>query len=214
MRGSPGLEGATGTCNFSDTACWQLTQDIRANLQNEIMKNVGKVLLPLLELNCTQYLNGFRGQSKDKPVSTCKHIYQCSLSTAPSGYYWITTSNGTAIRVYCAMNLTHCGNTTGGWTRVAFINAVNSGCPGGLNSTSTPKRLCWLSTSGPGCSSVTLPAFEGSYTKVCGRALGYQYYSTLAFFGKHHINTVQYLNLLNSLNATYWGLDHDSYSNL
>ena len=35
-------------------------------------------------------------------------------------------------------------------------------------------------------SSVTLPAFDGSYTKVCGRALGYQYYSTLAFFGYHY----------------------------
>ena len=134
VRGPPGPEGSTGTCNFSDAAYWQLTQDIRANLQKEIMKNVGNVLLPLLELNCTQYLNGFNGQSKEKPASSCKIIYFCSLSTAPSGYYWITTSNGTAIRMYCEMNLTHCGNTTGGWTRVAYIKMTDptETCPGGL----------------------------------------------------------------------------------
>ena len=183
VRGPPGPEGSTGTCNFSDAAYQHLTQDIRANLQTEIMKNVGNVLLPLLELNCTQYLNGFDGQSKEKPTSSCKIIHFCSLSTAPSGYYWITTSSGTAIKRYCAMNLTHCGNTTGGWTRVAYINMTDptETCPGGLTYISYPKRMCGRIGKAM-CSSVTLPAFDGSYTKVCGRALGYQYHATIAFY--------------------------------
>ena len=68
-EGPPGSEGSTSTCNFSDAAYQQLAQEIQANPQNEIMKNVGNILLPLLELNCTQYLNGFNGQSKEKPTS-------------------------------------------------------------------------------------------------------------------------------------------------
>ena len=181
VRGAPGLVGATGTCNCSSVTYQKLTQDIQANLRDEIMKNVGNILLPLL--NCSQYLNGFNGNSQNMPASTCNHIYQCSLSTAPSGCYWITTSSGTAIRMYCAMNLTHCGNTTGGWTRVAYINMTDptETCPGGLRYISFPKRMCGRSYNWPGCRSVTLPAFESSYSKVCGRALGYQYFNSLAF---------------------------------
>ena len=40
IRGSPGPEGPTGTCNFSDHAYEQLTQDIRANLKEEIRKEL------------------------------------------------------------------------------------------------------------------------------------------------------------------------------
>ena len=185
VRGPPGPEGSTGTCNFSDVAYRQLTEDIEVKLTDKIMKNLGVALFPLFELNCTQYLNGW---SKEKPAPSCKHIYQCSLATAPSGYYWISTSNGTAIRMYCAMNLAHCGNTTGGWTRVAYINMTDptETCPGGLRYISTPKRMCGRITSRRGCSLLTLPAFESSYTKVCGRALGYQYYDVVAFYPYYH----------------------------
>ena len=98
---------------------------------------------------------------KRSQLSSCKIIYFCSLSTAPSGCYWITTSNGSiAIRMYCAMNLTQCGNTTGGWTRVAYINMTDPTvtCPGGLRNINIffSKESVWQSTSKTGCSSVTL----------------------------------------------------------
>ena len=180
-------EGPTGTCNFSGDAYEQLTQDIRRNLTEEIMKELENkyYLIPLSEGNCTSFHTGFKGQSQERPASSCKLIYQCSLSTVPSGYYWINTSTG-ATRMYCTMNLIHCGDTTGGWTRVAYINMTDPGetCPGGLNYISSPVRMCAQSRSG-GCSSVTLPPHEGSYTKVCGRAQGYQYQDTLAFLFHH-----------------------------
>ena len=192
VRGPPGPEVCTGTCNFSDAAYLQLTRDIRANLTEEIRKEMESnylllPLLPSLGMECIPYLAGFNGLLQEKSASSCKHIYQCSLSTAPSGYYWITTSNGTAIRMYCAMNLTHCGNTTGGWTRVAYINMTDptETCPDGLRYISSPKRMCGRITWG-GCTSVTLPQYEGSYTKVCGRALGYQHSTTKAFGGYHY----------------------------
>ena len=186
VRGPSGPEGSTGTCNFSDAAYQQLTQDIRANLTEEIKAELKRDHDLIF---CMLYRTGSTGQSKEKPASSCKHIYQCSLSTAPSGYYWISTSSGTAIRMYCEMNLTHCGNTTGGWTRVAYINMTDptETCPGGSRYISTPNRMCGRITSyGRECSSVALPPYEGSYTKVCGRALGYQYSAALAFFGYHY----------------------------
>ena len=189
VRGPPGLERSTGTCNFSDAAYQQLMQDIRANITEEIITKLERkyALLAVLGAECIIYLAGSNGQSQNNSAASCKHIYRCSLSTAPSGYYWITTSNGTSIRMYCAMNLTHCGNTTGGWTRVAYINMTDptETCPGGLRYISTPKRMCGRNTSNAGCSSVTLPAYEGYYTKVCGRALGYQYIDSFAFMPYH-----------------------------
>ena len=39
--------------------------------------------------------------------------------SSPSGYYWISTSNGSPTLVYCTMS---CGTLTGGWMRVAFLD--------------------------------------------------------------------------------------------
>ena len=215
VRGPPGPKGNTGICNFSDDTIQHLTQDIRVNLTEEVIKELERkypLLLSLgiesITIECIFYLAGLIGQSQNEPASSCKHIYQCSLSTAPSGYYWITTSNGTAIRMYCAMNLTHCGNTTGGWTRVAYINAVNSGCPGGLTNIYSPKRMCGRSFSGSGCSSVKLPGYEGSYTKVCGRALGYQYNSGTRAFYNYHIGE----NTLSSCYVDGLSVTYGNYS--
>ena len=213
VRGPPGPQGATGTCNFSDAAYLQLIQNIRANLTDEIRKEFERDYI-LTPSPCMLYRTGSTGQSQIQPAFSCKHIYQCSLSTAPSGYYWITTSNGTAIRMYCAMNLTHCGNTTGGWTRVAYINMTDptETCPGGLRYISTPKRMCGF-THTYYCSSVSLPAYEGSYTKVCGRALGYQYYDTLGFRGHHSLGQPKYYttldgNYVDGLSVTYGNPRH------
>ena len=46
------------------------------------------------------------------------HIFQPSF---PSGYYWVVSSNGFSVRVYCDMTK-FCGNVIGGLTRVAIMN--------------------------------------------------------------------------------------------
>ena len=51
--------------------------------------------------------------------SSCKSILDDNPS-APSGYYYITSPNGSAVQVYCDMEGTHCGGE-GGWTRVAML---------------------------------------------------------------------------------------------
>ena len=79
-----------------------------------------------------------------------------------------------------------CGIFSPNWRRVAYIDTTRGPgqCPSGLvehvNST-TNQTACGRSTD-VGCSSVTYPA-EGSYTNICGRVRGYQFYSPNAFRG-------------------------------
>ena len=123
--------------------------------------------------------------------TSCKELYQCNLAL-PSGHYNIRTSQGVE-RVYCEMNTTNCGNITGGWMRAAYIDMTNENntCPQGLNYTVVSStRMCTRSHTGDfDCSSVTFPTHGVPYTKVCGRARGYQYYGTLAFLSYHRGQT-------------------------
>ncbi len=66
------------------------------------------------------------------------HLTSCAAillfnSSSPSGYYFLTSSNGSSVRVYCDMTLS-CGNITGGWMRVANLDTrdINTQCPGPL----------------------------------------------------------------------------------
>ena len=68
--------------------------------------------------------------------------------------------------------------------RVAHINMTDPrhSCPQGLNYTvQSSKRMCTRQSAR--CSSVTFPQHGVSYTKVCGRARGYQYGPTETFIG-------------------------------
>ena len=68
--------------------------------------------------------------------------------------------------------------------RAAYIDMTNENntCPQGLNYTVVSStRMCTRSLSVSGCSSLTFPTHEVPYTKVCGRARGYQYLATDGF---------------------------------
>ena len=51
---------------------------------------------------------------------SCQEILYC-FPSASSEYYQIYAANGSLVPVYCNMEGTNCGNTTG-WTRVAYRN--------------------------------------------------------------------------------------------
>ena len=93
---------------------------------------------------------------------------------APSGYYWVQSCNGSAIRVYCDMTRT-CGNITGGWMRVAELDMTRnlSQCPPGLCLSTTYNRICRICSYEGGCSLDVYPVGV-SYSRVCGRVIGYQ----------------------------------------
>ena len=94
-----------------------------------------------------------------------------------------------------------CGNSTGEWTRVAYINirdmqnncskkelmyTVEKACP---DITCPEVPFCTRSKTKPqdnGCSSIKFETKRIPYNKVCGRARGYQYGFTRAFHSYEH----------------------------
>ncbi len=116
------------------------------------------------------------------PASSCAALPPSS----PSGYYWVRASNGSAVRVYCDIINLSCGNITGGWMRVAELDMTNSShqCPSGLMELTNPRRTCVSSISSPGCSPDVVYLVNASYTRVCGKIIGYQIETTNAFASK------------------------------
>ena len=169
LSGQQGLTGPPGALNYTERQ--QLKEEILATVREEMsMRNCCNLLCELV-------------------ATSCKELYQCNPAL-PSGYYNITTPQG-AERVYCEMNTTNCGNITGGWMRAAYIDMTNENntCPQGLTYTVVDStRMCTRSHTGSvDCSSpVTFPTHGVSYTKVCGRARGYQYYAPHAFYDYHN----------------------------
>ena len=105
------------------------------------------------------------------PTTSCTALPPSS----PSGYYWVTTSNGSPTLVYCTMS---CGKLTGGWMRVAFLHMTNSShqCPSGLmeRNDSPNIRTCVRNEVSGGCTSVELSTANIRYSDVCGRITAYQ----------------------------------------
>ena len=170
--GPPGPQGPPSTVSYA--VIEQVTRNILHQLRRE------------LNLICN-------GDSEMYPATSCREIYDCN-STTPSGYYWIRNATGDAIQVYFLMETTDCGDTRGGWMKAASINMTDraNSCPEGLTTyfPSENKRLCSSILSNGGCSSVIYPVHGVSITKVCGRALGYQYRDTDAFnLGVHPIDS-------------------------
>ena len=161
-NGSDGIPGKPGT--VPNAVIEQLREDILEELRRE------------LNLICP-------GDIRKYPATSCKdlEIHDCN-PTAPSGYYWVNTTTG-PLQVYCQMETNNCGDITGGWMRVAYIDMTNvsNTCPQGLNYTvESSTRMCTRSHYS-GCSSITFPVHGLRYTKVCGRARGYQYSTGEAF---------------------------------
>ena len=112
------------------------------------------------------------GRQANVPVPSCAALPPSS----PSGYYWVRTSNGSAVRVYCDMTRS-CGGVTGGWTRVAELDMTNSShqCPSGLRQHNNfTIRTCVADNSDPTCSSVHFNCHSLQYNKVCGMIRAYQ----------------------------------------
>ena len=128
------------------------------------------------------------GKTPSHPATSCKEILDLN-PTSPSGHYWISDSDDSAVHVYCDMTKT-CGGVTGGWMEIAKINMSDTTnmCPKGLKTLSSPMRLCSInSDAGPACSSATFNVHGVNYQQVCGKIIGYQQ-KTPDGFGPYHGN--------------------------
>ena len=155
-NGSDGLPGPPGT----------VAETVIEQLRGEILEEVQRLICP--------------GSKERYPAISCKEIIECN-PLAPSGDYWINGSTG-LVQVYCLMQTTDCGNTTGGWIRVAYVDmtVASNTCPPELSYTvASNVRICERSQSG--CVSISFPTHGVNYAKVCGRVRGYHFSTGEAF---------------------------------
>ncbi len=130
---------------------------------NDILASQLKQQVSMLKkgLKCGPY-----NTTSSIPAKSCRALPKRS----PSGYYWVASSNHSAIRVYCDMTRT-CGSITGGWMRVVSIdmNQTSSECPVGMCLNPGPVRACTR------CFVSKEHKFQVgvTYSKVCGRIIGY-----------------------------------------
>ena len=104
---------------------------------------------------------------------SCEEI-KSTWPDSPSDYYIIADTAGHARHVYCNMERL-CGDSMGGWMRVAYLNMTDSteDCPQGFKLyEENDIRACGRQSSG--CQSVKFPSYSISYSQVCGRVTGYQ----------------------------------------
>ena len=163
----------------------EMSQDIRDQLRNSIVP-----------VPCKTY------QVESSPAASCTQI----PTRCPSDYYWVSTPNGTAVQVYCDMDRT-CGcNSTGGWTRIAYLNMTDPSqeCPGAwvLRSQNSEPRVCGRGNSGAGCLSATYDTYGMNYSHVCGRVVGYAYASPDGFGQNNHRLSID-RNYVDGVSLTY-----------
>ena len=117
--------------------------------------------------------------------SSCADLHE-AYPDFKSGYYNIILTNGSIVTVYCDMEGINC-DEEGGWTRVAYLNMTEPGttCPSGLTQTgynNLDHNVCGRSNpSSGGCASTFFSTYNLNYSKACGQARGYQYFSPDGF---------------------------------
>ena len=116
-----------------------------------------------------------------KVPGTCKELAAMNPSL-PSGYYSIRNDNGSLLPMYCGIPKEGCGNGTGGWTRVAYLDMTDptQQCPSEWREITSPIRTCGRRTD-IGCDSVIFSTNGIQYSNVVGRVVGYQFGSVDAF---------------------------------
>ena len=163
------LQGETNATCPSE----EILQEARNGMRTEV-----QAYLKLLTNSGHRYMTRLcSGASESSPASSCQLIAQ--FYNATSDYYWIRTANGSTARLYCDIS-TRCGEP--GWTRAAFIDMTDGSqsCPNELAEMNyTGIRVCKRRAHNA-CDSVNFIA-PVSYTKVCGRIIGYQIGTSDAF---------------------------------
>ena len=129
----------------------------------------------ILNKSVNQLNQQLQGLHQRHSPASCVEILQL-VPSSPSGHYWIWSSKGSAVRVYCDMTRS-CNNIAGGWMRVAELDMRDSSsqCPSALrNGTDCPVQTCIINTDGPNCSSVIFASHGFNYSRVCGMIRAYQ----------------------------------------
>ena len=153
--------------------------------RTEFERDLISIIRDVLPIQCP-------GQSQENPAASCLEILQCNRQQLPSEYYWITSSDGTAIQIFCDMTRECSCNSSsaGGWARVAYLNMTDPAhqCPPAWMEITDPVRACARTNetlpqnAGGGCSIASYSVHNISYSHICGRIVAYQFGTTDAFW--------------------------------
>ena len=145
-----------------------------SNLLNLIIQLTENVTLNYASLNhrIDLIMNATIGECMSYPSPSCQAILILH-PYSKSGYYWVWSSDGSSIRVYCEMTKS-CGSITGGLTRVAVLNNETRSriCTGEFVTVDQNTR-CVRNTAAPGCSHCLRSdeCLVFSYMWYCGELL-------------------------------------------
>ena len=142
------------------------------------------------------------GRSRFAPAHSCQaiHIFQPSST---SGYYWVRSSNGPSVHVYCDMTMS-CGSVTGGLTRVAILN--NETRPQLCTEdfwTVIENTRCIRSTEDAGCSNIIFSVMNISYSHICGRVQAFWFGTPGGFAGSQRSSRTINDNYVDGISLTY-----------
>ena len=131
----------------------------------------------IVDITCELHL----GDIPSCPASSCKEVADTKLSVSRNGIHWL--ARGVQLfPAYCSPSISP--SESQGWMRVAYVSA-SRGCPSGLEPVTAGGRKMCRKIVNTGCSSVIFPTHGFSYSKVCGRAYGYNKDTPDAFY-RHH----------------------------
>ena len=100
----------------------------------------------------------------------------------PSGYYWLKACETCeSFQAFCDFSLNLEGSR--GWMRVADLDMTDptQQCPRQFRLITSPRRVCGKTTDGSGCDATYYETHNLRYSKVAGRATGYQQNTVDAF---------------------------------
>ena len=147
-------------------------------IKNTTTSNAGAINDILLLVEDLLMLHNETSSGSSPLPTSCQEVKK-KQPNSPSGMYLLETANNGTINTYCNMEEL-CGSG-GGWTRLAYLDMSDStvNCPSGFRLyQSGSVRACGRPvTSSGSCVSVEFPSNGMSYSQVCGRVTGYQYYT-------------------------------------
>ena len=103
------------------------------------------------------------GTSDAYPATSCEDILFLKPEST-SGTYWIRSTNGSAVPVYCRMSA--CGEVGKAWVRVGGFNATH--CPENFVNKSILNYGDACFPNSQDCTSILYPTHKIKYSKVCG----------------------------------------------
>ena len=118
---------------------------------------------------------------------SCEEVFKRCPSSGP-GYYSIVNQSNCTEHVYCVLDPDPQTCPYGrGWKRVGYFNmSVNNSCPSQISKLykdgDGKKLACGRGASASGCGSMTINVGK-KFSEVCGKVIGYQYWSPDALNG-------------------------------